>query len=305
MAGKVIAIGETVLDIVFRDGRLLSACPGGSMLNSAVSLGRAGDRVVLLSETGTDAPGRMIRDFLKDNEVELVPTSSGDAKTILAIATLDGTANATYNFYKEEKRDRRITFPITPGKGDIVLFGSFYSLEDEPRDELVRFLNTARANGAILIYDPNFRSPHEHELGRVMPRILENLSLSHLVRGSDEDFHTIFGAGDAKEAYSFVARAGCRIMIYTKNKAVVEFRSPEMSFSMKVPEIEPVSTIGAGDAFNAGIVHELLKERIAAETLAGMTEETWRTILKRGTRFASAVCLSEENYIPPDLDLSC
>ena len=81
--------------------------------------------------------------------------------------------------------------------------------------------------------------------------------------------------------------------------------APGMSFSMKVPEIEPVSTIGAGDAFNAGIVHELLKERIAAETLAGMTEETWRTILKRGTRFASAVCLSEENYIPPDLDLSC
>ena len=39
---KVIGIGETVLDIIFRDGQPIGAVPGGSVFNGVISLGRAG-----------------------------------------------------------------------------------------------------------------------------------------------------------------------------------------------------------------------------------------------------------------------
>ena len=44
MTRKIIGIGETVLDIVFREGQPQAAVPGGSVFNSMISLGalRAG-----------------------------------------------------------------------------------------------------------------------------------------------------------------------------------------------------------------------------------------------------------------------
>jgi fructokinase len=46
----VYCIGETVLDIIFRDDQVIAAKPGGSMLNTAVSLGRSGIPVEFISE---------------------------------------------------------------------------------------------------------------------------------------------------------------------------------------------------------------------------------------------------------------
>ncbi|HPR25012.1 MAG TPA: carbohydrate kinase, partial [Lentimicrobium sp.] len=48
----VFTIGECLLDIVFRNGQPEWSCPGGSMLNTAVSLGRFGQPVAFISETG-------------------------------------------------------------------------------------------------------------------------------------------------------------------------------------------------------------------------------------------------------------
>lgn len=44
---KVIGIGETILDILFRDGQPQAAVPGGSVYNAVISLGRMGQNVTL------------------------------------------------------------------------------------------------------------------------------------------------------------------------------------------------------------------------------------------------------------------
>ena len=64
---KVIGIGETVLDIIFRGDQPIHAVPGGSTYNAIISLGRAGVPTSFISETGNDRVGRMIIQFLKDN----------------------------------------------------------------------------------------------------------------------------------------------------------------------------------------------------------------------------------------------
>ena len=56
---KVIGIGETVLDIIFKDDEPVSAVPGGSVFNALISLGRAGVKASLISETGNDHIGRL------------------------------------------------------------------------------------------------------------------------------------------------------------------------------------------------------------------------------------------------------
>ena len=66
---KVIGIGETILDIVFKNNQPTKAVPGGSVFNGLISLGRAGVDTTFISEVGNDRVGKTILDFMKDNGV--------------------------------------------------------------------------------------------------------------------------------------------------------------------------------------------------------------------------------------------
>lgn len=68
MKRRVIGIGETVLDILFKNDQPQKAVPGGSTFNSIVSLGRAGVPCAIVTETGSDHVGDMICAFLKENK---------------------------------------------------------------------------------------------------------------------------------------------------------------------------------------------------------------------------------------------
>ena len=61
---KVIGIGETVLDIIFKNEQPIGAVPGGSVFNGLISLGRSGINTTFISETGNDRVGRNIIQFL-------------------------------------------------------------------------------------------------------------------------------------------------------------------------------------------------------------------------------------------------
>lgn len=66
---KVIGIGETLLDIIFKDNKPMEAVPGGSTFNAIVSLGRVGANATFVTETGDDHVGGLIRTFLSQNNV--------------------------------------------------------------------------------------------------------------------------------------------------------------------------------------------------------------------------------------------
>ena len=66
---KVIGIGETILDILFKDSQPTAAVPGGSVFNGIISLGRLGVNVTFISETGNDKVGDIILKFMRENGV--------------------------------------------------------------------------------------------------------------------------------------------------------------------------------------------------------------------------------------------
>ncbi len=77
---KVIGIGETILDIIFRGDQPSAAVPGGSVFNGIVSLGRMGINVGFISETGNDRVGNIILQFMRDNNIP--PTMSMYSRTV-------------------------------------------------------------------------------------------------------------------------------------------------------------------------------------------------------------------------------
>ncbi|MCQ2249703.1 MAG: PfkB family carbohydrate kinase [Bacteroidales bacterium] len=299
---RIYATGETVFDIMFRNGRPEGGNPGGSVLNSAVSLGRLGLRPVFMSDFCNDMIGMEIRHFLEENGVEARQViSDTDMQTSVALAFLDENSNAKYEFYKQRPQQPDLAlFSADFRPDDILLFGSFYGIMPEIRAGISHLIRQARQNGAIVVYDPNFRRPHLKDLPRVKGFIEENISLSHIIKGSDEDFGLIFGADTAAEAYGRVRAINPdAMMFYTKGKDGCEYFHNGESRSWSVPKIVPISTIGAGDNFNAGIVHGLiLNEIMAADLLGGgISCHKIDDIVDHAVQYSQMCCMSQENYI--------
>ena len=295
---RVIGIGETILDILFKENQPKVAVPGGSVFNGIISLGRAGANVTFISEVGGDKVGNIILDFMKENgvgtdNVVVYP----DRRSPVSLAFLNENNDAEYIFYKDYPNLRLdAEMPEVTGD-DIVMFGSFYAITPQLRDKVKELLDKARKVGAIIYYDVNFRKTHAHEAIKLMPTILENFEYADIVRGSNEDFGYMFGMTDPDKVYQHKVSFYCPRFICTNGGEGLCLRTATLKKDYPVEPLQTVSTIGAGDNFNAGLVFGLLKNRIRKADLDELTEADWDKIIASGMSFSKEVCTSLDNYI--------
>ena len=265
---KVIGIGETVLDIIFKENKPVEAVPGGSIFNAITSLGRCGINTSFISEAGNDHVGKYIVDFLKDNGVNADNvTTFPDSKSPVSLAFLNDKNDADYIFYKEHPHHLLdFTYPeIKPD--DIVIFGSFYAV------------------------NPMIR-----------PQVLGLLDYADIVRGSHEDFATLYKKEDADKVYNAEISFYCKQFIYTQGSQPVEVRSGRtLKKSYPVLDTNVISTIGAGDNFNAGFIFGMLKHNITrADLEQGLTEEQWDKLINYALMFSADCCKDIFNYVSKD-----
>lgn len=292
----VYTAGEVVYDIIFQNGIPVSACPGGSMLNTAVSLGRTGTQVCFIGECGSDRIGEEVTGFLSGNgvNIDFVQRVPGKQTTI-ALAFLDDKQEASYSFYPSEPG--REPFRKTEFKpGDVFLFGSFYSIAAIHREKVHSLLQRASGSGSLIVYDPNFRKPHRTKLGELFPFIDRNIRAADLIRGSGDDFELIFGTRTAEETAALPCFSPGKTLIYTHGSEEISLFAPSCRKVFSVPGLKAVSTIGAGDAFNAGIISGINK--IRDKEIHELGKEQWEDIIETGISFAQSVCQSMENYVP-------
>ncbi len=287
---RVIGIGETVLDILFKNDQPLKAVPGGSTFNSIVSLGRAGVPCAMMTEVGGDHVGDIICRFLTDNGVSAEYVCRHEkTKSHITLAFLDEHNDAQYLFYKDHASvwlDGN--FPQI-GKDDVVLFGSFFAINPAIRPVVGRLLRAAHEAGTWLYYDVNFRKNHIVDLPEVMSNIEENMSLANVVRGSMEDFDYMLGQHDGDAIYEHVSRH-CRTLILTDGPRSIRISTPDGFETSPVQAIETVSTVGAGDNFNAGYIYAMLQ---------GMDDQASR--IEMAQRWSQDVCRQIGNNISDGL----
>ena len=283
---RVIGIGETVLDILFKNDQPQKAVPGGSTFNSIVSLGRAGVPCEMITQTGSDHIGDMICDFLRKNGVsdEFV-CRHPNTKSHITLAFLNEHNDAQYEFYKDHARDL-LDIPLPQiTTDDIVLFGSFFAINPIICSVTRKLIIEAHEAGAWLYYDVNFRKNHIAELPAILPNIEENMRLASVVRGSMEDFDYLFGLQDADTIYNRV-RTLCTTLILTDGARSIRVYTPEGCETYPVAPIETVSTVGAGDNFNAGYIYAKLR---------GMDDQSYSIAMAQ--RWSQDVCQQIGNNI--------
>ena len=295
---KIIGIGETILDILFRDNCPKAAIPGGSVYNSMISLGRMGMDVMFVSEVGNDRIGRLILDNMRENGVSTDCVNIyNDGKSPVSLAFLNDKNDAEYLFY----RDSHARFPdlVMPkiNKDDIVIIGSYFVVSSKNREKVKELLDYAGDCEAIIYYDVNFRSSHASEAIKLMPTVFENFEYADILRGSTEDFQNLFKMSEPDKVYKNKVEFYCKNFICTDAEKDIHLYTCGLNKTYKVNPVETVSTIGAGDNFNAGLIYGLIKNNILRDELQSLSEKDWDEIIRCGMDFSANVCQSVNNSI--------
>ncbi len=287
---RVIGIGETVLDILFKNDQPQKAVPGGSTFNSIVSLGRAGVPCAMVTDVGGDHVGDLICRYLSDNGVSSEYVCRHEnIKSHITLAFLNEHNDAQYLFYKDHASVSLDSKLPQMNEDDVVLFGSFFAINPVIRPVVGSLLRAAHEAGAWLYYDVNFRKNHIVDLPDVTTNIEENMGLADVVRGSMEDFDYMYGLNDGDAIYERVSRH-CRTLILTDGPRSIRVYTSDSCETYPVQAIETVSTVGAGDNFNAGYIFALLQ---------GINDQASR--IEMAQRWSQDVCRQMGNNISDDL----
>jgi len=265
---KIICIGECALNVIFEHGVPAGAMSGGRIAAAATLMARDKLPVVMTSEASADPVGDMAVASLVEAGVDISSVdrfTEGHTPMIVFTETDDGSTQVTrYENYADEAFD--IVWPrVDPGS--VVMFGGYYAIDRRMRTRMQPFLNHCAERGAIMVYLPGFMAVQETRITRVMPAILENLELAHVVIASDNDLNLIFGSSSGKVCYADHIDFYCRSLINvdTAGCRLNYFSGKEVS-QIDIPGIISKTMIwNAGVA--AGVAGTIFRQEITADQL--------------------------------------
>lgn len=272
MSAYVLAVGEALVDEVRRPDGTAAEHPGGSIANVALTLGRLGRDVRLATWLGADARGGLVRDWLAESHVELVPGSDGAERTSVAVATLDDAGSATYDF----DLTWQVPAQAMPG-GDTssepsaqvggsealaVHTGSIAALLEPGAGQVRQVLEAARTTSTTT-YDPNARPAIMGAADDVRPHVEALVQLSDVVKVSDEDLAWLYPGSDPVAVARDWQRGTPALVVVTFGGKGAVAVSDAGEIEAVAPQVEVVDTVGAGDSFMGALIdglweHDLL-----------------------------------------------
>jgi fructokinase len=249
---RALVIGEALIDIVVRDGEVTGEHVGGSPLNVAVGLGRLGRGVDFLTHIGDDDRARRITDHLASSGVDLVRGSTGAARTPTARATLDAAGSAQYEFDIDWQLSG--TPEVTPPL--VVHTGSIATVLEPGCLATAALVDTYRPS-ATVTFDPNVRPALIEDPQAARTRIERLVERCDVVKVSDEDLRWIDPERSPKQTARTWLELGPSVVAVTLGDQGAFAMCAAGSARVAAPAVDVVDTVGAGDAFMAGLIDAL------------------------------------------------
>lgn len=304
----ITVCGEALIDLVSTDGVHFEAHPGGSPANVAVGLARLAVPVSFLGRLSADAMGGLLRAHLDGNGVNLRDSVAADEPTSLALAALDATGAAHYQFYVQGTADWQWEADELPDPlaDDVVAWhcGSL-ALELEPgRGRLLALVRRERQRGAVTItFDPNVRLARAGLHPEGVAAVEAVVELAHVVKVSSDDLDWLYPGRDQRDVAHDWHEAGPDLVVVTQGpKGAFGFSERAGLIEVGAVPVEVADTVGAGDAFMAGLLAGLWHRRLLGghnqKALRALDGHQLETLLVEATWIAALTC-SRPGADPP------
>ncbi|MCI1676196.1 MAG: PfkB family carbohydrate kinase [Ancrocorticia sp.] len=294
----ILCVGEALIDVVIR-GDEQEEHVGGSPLNVASGLAALGHPTLLASWWAPDERGHAIERYAAAHHVGIVPGSAGAQKTTVAYAHLDALGQARYCF------DLEWNCPQLPPLESVahMHIGS-YGATTEPG---ATHVGAAVAHMAGTIsYDPNARPAIMGSAESVRDRIERLISLSDVVKASDEDVAWLYGDQRLDDVMQLWLGMGVSLVVITRGKegARAMLSSQPGTVDIAPFQVEVADTVGAGDSFMAGLLSGLADAGLigGAQAKSALRVATWDQVkpaLTRGT-VTSSITVSQPGAYSPN-----
>lgn len=299
---QITAIGEILIDLTQtgtdpNGNALFSAIPGGAPANLAVAARKLGAKTSFIGCVGNDSFGNILRATLLRYGVEAggLQTTNG-TNTTLAVVTVDDAGERSFSFYRKPGADTRIDpkQALAAAKNaDILHFGSVSLTDPECRETIAAVVRQAKADGALITYDPNYRSTIWDSVDEAKKQMRALLPLCDIVKISDEETALLTDHADPAEAAQALLDRGVRLVLVTLGANGAYWQFGDASGTVPGFPVRVADTNGAGDTFFGAFLSCIAKRG----GLDGLTKEQLETYVRFANRAAS-ITTSRPGAIP-------
>lgn len=257
MKKKVVGLGEVLWDLL--PG---GACLGGAPANFAYITTLMGDQGIVASRVGEDSRGLEALRRLEEMglDIDHVQTDR-EHPTGTVKVELDGNGQARFDIAKPVAWDFlhwTIGWERLAATADAICFGSLAQRSEQSRQTIRRFLEAA-SPAAVKIFDVNLRQSYYSQA-----ILSESMQLANVVKFNEDELPRIMELlklthkDDLSSARKLIRDYGLAIVCVTRGGrgsllAQADDVSEHPGFKVHVAD-----TVGSGDAFTAGLVHEYL-----------------------------------------------
>jgi len=275
--------GNAVLDLLLRDVptctggaedawtpgnvRFLARPPegvlGGNGGAAAYLLGRLGDRVSLNAQVGTDVFGKRIRAWLEtEAKVDLVvPPAKTTAVNVIPISP-GGERRSIY--YTGEKVVWKQSLDALGA--DWFYASGYGQVTAEDLSELSEVLREFRRGGSQVMFDPGpwfFQAASRSQMLAAWKNV-------DVLVGTEQELGTWDGRGAVGDTVGGLLSLGPRAVVVKRGAEGAAFGSPDEGVgALPTDRVQGRNTVGAGDAFNAGLLHAMCRGSLLREAVAG------------------------------------
>jgi fructokinase len=304
----VSVIGEALVDLVPNgpDGGY-RASPGGSPFNVAVGMARLGSRTSLMARLADDRYGRMLRAAAMAEGIDLAGAAHASERTTVATASVDEAGGVVYDFDMDGTADWQWTDAelsrLRPDT-EVVHFGSIASWTPPGSERIAERVRKARASGGVLIsYDPNIRPAVLGARSRGVELVEQSVRCAHVVKTSREDIEWLYPDRAAEDVAARWSGLGPGLVVVTDGAhGASGYRDTRRPLHRPGRRVAVVDTIGAGDAFTAGLVTGLIRRGLCRRgRLAETSDETLASIIDDAVLISAVTC-ERAGADPPRLE---
>jgi fructokinase len=301
----IVTLGEILIDMFPAEiGRRLAdvsafrPSPGGAPANVAVAARRLGADSAFIGKVGDDAFGELLIETLQREGVETrAMRIDPDARTTMAIIAMPNPHHGEFVFYRNPGADMllrpdELDEDLLRGTSALHI-GSISLIAEPSRSATLRAVEMARAAGALISFDVNYRPSLWPKPEQAVDTITAMFSRTHLVKVNEDELRLLTGTDDPVAGSQTILAHGPTACMVTQGAKGSFMRVGDEIAFVPAFAVETVDAIGCGDAFMAGVLVCLAGPHSPAD-MPGQTAARWPDRLnwmglRRSLRYGSAV----------------